>query len=61
MVRLPARRHRQSQFERASDGSMTLMEHLRELRTRLFRASVSILVGFIASFFWLAQHVQTLL
>ena len=61
MVRLPARRHRQSQFERASDGSMTLMEHLRDLRTRLFRASVSILVGFIASFFWLAQHVQTLL
>lgn len=33
-------------FERASDGSMTLIEHIRELRTRLFRAAVAILIGF---------------
>ncbi|ATO13373.1 twin-arginine translocase subunit TatC [Micromonospora sp. WMMA2032] len=35
-----------STFERAADGSMTLMEHIRELRNRLFRASLAILVGF---------------
>ncbi|GLI02049.1 twin-arginine translocase subunit TatC [Phytohabitans aurantiacus] len=33
-------------FERAADGSMTLVEHIRELRTRLFRASLGIVVGF---------------
>ena len=36
---------RQSNFQRASDGSMTLIEHIRELRTRLFRACIAILVG----------------
>ncbi|MEU2610130.1 twin-arginine translocase subunit TatC [Micromonospora sp. NPDC007271] len=35
-----------SNFERAADGSMTLIEHIRELRNRLFRASLAILVGF---------------
>ncbi|WP_064446098.1 twin-arginine translocase subunit TatC [Micromonospora sp. NBRC 110037] len=35
-----------SNFVRAADGSMTLMEHIRELRNRLFRASLAILVGF---------------
>ncbi|MEU5826524.1 twin-arginine translocase subunit TatC [Micromonospora tulbaghiae] len=35
-----------SNFARAADGSMTLMEHIRELRNRLFRASLAILVGF---------------
>ncbi|GAA4448912.1 twin-arginine translocase subunit TatC [Phytohabitans houttuyneae] len=39
-----------SNFERAADGSMTLIEHLRELRTRLFRASLGILIGFIVGF-----------
>ncbi|MEH1125197.1 twin-arginine translocase subunit TatC [Micromonospora sp. CPCC 206061] len=37
-------------FERAADGSMTLVEHIRELRTRLFRASVAILVGFVVGY-----------
>ncbi|MEU6025338.1 twin-arginine translocase subunit TatC [Micromonospora sp. NPDC048871] len=39
-----------SKFERAADGSMTLIEHFRELRTRLFRASLAIVVGLIAGF-----------
>ena len=43
-----------STFERAADGSMTLMEHIRELRTRLFRASLAIVAGLMAGF-WLAQ------
>ena len=34
-----------STFERAADGSMTLIEHVRELRNRLFRASLAIVVG----------------
>jgi sec-independent protein translocase protein TatC len=48
------RRRRQSQFERASDGSMPLMEHLRELRSRLFKACLAILAGFIISY-WLLK------
>lgn len=39
-----------TQFERAADGSMTLIEHLRELRGRLFKAAVGILVGVIVGF-----------
>ncbi|WP_200213294.1 twin-arginine translocase subunit TatC [Micromonospora coerulea] len=45
-----------STFERAADGSMTLMEHIRELRTRLFRASLAIVTGLIVGF-WLADPV----
>src|SRR5262245_29207687 len=41
------RKDEPSQFERAADGSMTLMEHLRELRSRLFKASLSILVALL--------------
>lgn len=38
---------KKSQFERASDGSMTLMDHLRELRSRLFKASLGLVLGLI--------------
>jgi sec-independent protein translocase protein TatC len=49
-VAFPLLRRGPSNFERAADGSMTLIEHLRELRMRLFRASLGILVGFIIGF-----------
>ncbi|MFF0657698.1 twin-arginine translocase subunit TatC [Micromonospora tulbaghiae] len=49
-----------SNFARAADGSMTLMEHIRELRNRLFRASLAILVGFGFGV-WLAEPVRVLL
>jgi sec-independent protein translocase protein TatC len=49
-----------SNFARASDGSMTLIEHIRELRTRLFRASLAIVIGLIAGFV-VAQDVFDLL
>ncbi|WP_329110137.1 twin-arginine translocase subunit TatC [Micromonospora sp. NBC_01699] len=49
-----------SQFERAADGSMTLIEHVRDLRTRLFRASLAIVVGFAVGM-WLADAVFELL
>ncbi|GGM64105.1 Sec-independent protein translocase protein TatC [Micromonospora sonchi] len=44
------RKRASSNFERAADGSMTLVEHFRELRTRLFRASLAIVVGLIGGF-----------
>ncbi|MEO3780824.1 twin-arginine translocase subunit TatC [Micromonospora sp. B11E3] len=49
-----------SNFERAADGSMTLIEHIRELRNRLFRASLAIVVGFGFGI-WLATPVRELL
>ncbi|MEU3457576.1 twin-arginine translocase subunit TatC [Micromonospora sp. NPDC006766] len=49
-----------SGFERASEGSMTLVEHIRELRNRLFRASLGIVVGLIVGF-WLSQPAFDLL
>ncbi len=55
------RRRQQSQFERASDGSMPLMEHLRELRSRLFKASLAILIGFILAYAVLKNPVLNLL
>ena len=45
----PSRRQR-AQFERAADGSMTLIEHIRELRSRLFMASLGVVVGLIVGF-----------
>lgn len=36
---------RKSRFQRAADGSMTLMEHLMDLRNRLMIAVIVILVG----------------
>ncbi|MBE1490353.1 twin-arginine translocase subunit TatC [Plantactinospora soyae] len=54
------RRRGPNKFERASDGSMTLIEHVRELRNRLFWASVGILVGFGLGL-WLARRVRGLL
>jgi sec-independent protein translocase protein TatC len=44
---VPRRRKGPSQFERAADGSMTLMEHLRELRSRLFKGAIAVLFGLI--------------
>ncbi|MDN3243576.1 twin-arginine translocase subunit TatC [Glycomyces tritici] len=51
MADAPPRREgrRKSKFERAADGSMTLMEHLADLRQRLMIAVLVILVGTAAS------------
>jgi sec-independent protein translocase protein TatC len=54
------RRQGPSKFEQASDGSMTLIEHIRELRNRLFFAAVGIVVGLIVGFI-LANSVFDLL
>src|SRR4051812_31599371 len=39
-----------SKFEQAADGSMTLIDHIRELRNRLFIASLGLVVGLIVGF-----------
>jgi len=52
-----AKRRRPSNFQRAQEGSMTLIEHIRELRSRLFKACVAILITTIVAFFF-AQRVQ---
>jgi sec-independent protein translocase protein TatC len=46
------KRQRPSQFQRAAEGSMTLIEHIRELRTRLFRACLGILLGAVVGWFF---------
>ncbi|GGM24249.1 Sec-independent protein translocase protein TatC [Dactylosporangium sucinum] len=58
---LPGRRRTKapSQFQRAADGSMTLMEHLRELRNRLFKACLGIVVGFGIGY-WLSGRAIAL-
>jgi sec-independent protein translocase protein TatC len=52
-----AKRRRPSNFQRASDGSMTLIEHIRELRNRLLRACLGIVVGAIGGYF-VAEQVK---
>jgi sec-independent protein translocase protein TatC len=52
-----AKRRRPTNFQRAAEGSMTLIEHIRELRTRLFRACIAIVAGAIAGFF-VSQRIQ---
>ncbi|HLL68709.1 MAG TPA: twin-arginine translocase subunit TatC [Micromonosporaceae bacterium] len=49
---MPALRRGKPQFERAADGSMSLMEHLRELRSRLLKASIAVVLGLIAGYFF---------
>lgn len=45
---LRLRRKKKSKFQAAADGSMTLMEHLRDLRSRLLKACLGVLVGLMA-------------
>src|SRR3954470_14001446 len=47
---LSLRRQGPSKFEQAADGSMTLIEHVRELRNRLFWASLGLIAGLIVGF-----------
>jgi sec-independent protein translocase protein TatC len=47
---LSLRRQGPTKFEQAADGSMTLIEHVRELRNRLFWASLGLVAGLIVGF-----------
>jgi sec-independent protein translocase protein TatC len=50
-----ARRSGPTKFEKAADGSMTLMEHLNELRGRMFKAALGIVVGLAIGLFFADQ------
>jgi sec-independent protein translocase protein TatC len=39
------RRRGPTQFRRAADGSMTLIEHIQELRSRLFKSALAIVIA----------------
>lgn len=54
---MTTKRRSQTNFTRAAEGSMTLIEHIRELRTRLFRACIAIVIGAILGYL-VAQRVQ---
>jgi sec-independent protein translocase protein TatC len=45
---------------RATDGSMTLVEHLYELRSRLFKASLAIVAGTVVSLFFAEEVIHFL-
>ena len=47
---LSLRRQGPTKFQQAADGSMTLIEHVRELRNRLFWASLGLVAGLIVGF-----------
>jgi sec-independent protein translocase protein TatC len=49
-VAISLHRRGPSKFQQAADGSMTLLEHVRELRNRLFWAALGLLGGFIIGF-----------
>jgi sec-independent protein translocase protein TatC len=49
-VAITLRRQGPTKFQQAADGSMTLIEHVRELRNRLFWASLGLVVGLIVGF-----------
>ncbi|MBL7259017.1 twin-arginine translocase subunit TatC [Paractinoplanes lichenicola] len=49
-MKLALSRQGPSKFQQASDGSMTLIDHVRELRNRLFIASLGLVVGLIVGF-----------
>ena len=49
-MKLALGRQGPSKFQQASDGSMTLIDHVRELRNRLFIASLGLIAGLIVGF-----------
>jgi sec-independent protein translocase protein TatC len=57
----PAKRRKPSNFQRASDGSMPLIEHIRELRSRVLKASVAILLGAGVMYYFSSRVVQFVL
>jgi sec-independent protein translocase protein TatC len=56
----PAKSRRPTNFQRAADGSMTLVEHLQELRSRLFKACLFIVAGSILGYL-VAARIQNFL
>jgi sec-independent protein translocase protein TatC len=51
---------RRKKADRPTDGTMTLMEHLYELRHRLFLAVLGIFLGSVIGFIWFANGVPSI-
>lgn len=51
-VNLPSRRSKRPKPPKTDDGSMTLIEHLRELRSRIFKALIFVVLGAVVGFIW---------
>ena len=63
-LRLPAGLHlpklRRKKSDKSADGTMSLMEHLYELRRRLFFAVLGILIGTIIGFIWFGHGIPAI-
>ena len=57
---LPSLRLRRGKPPKAPDGTMPLMEHLHELRRRLFVATLGILLGTIVGFIWFGHGIPAI-
>jgi len=51
---------RRTKADRPTDGTMTLMEHLYELRHRLFLAVLGIFLGTVIGFIWFANGIPAI-
>jgi len=59
-VRRLVRRRGRSNRQRAADGSMTLVEHLFELRSRLFKACLALVAGMVVALFFARDIIDFL-
>ena len=57
-MRLPKLRRRKA--SKSSDGTMSLMEHLYELRRRLFVAVLGLFLGSVIGFVWYAYGIPAI-
>ncbi|HEY5882482.1 MAG TPA: twin-arginine translocase subunit TatC, partial [Nakamurella sp.] len=57
---LPSLRLRRGKPPKAPDGTMPLMEHLHELRRRLFIATLAIGLGTVVGFIWFGNGIPAI-
>lgn len=57
---LPSLRLRKGRPPKTADGTMPLMEHLHELRRRLFVATLGILLGTVLGFIWFGHGIPAI-
>ena len=57
-IKLPSLRRKKS--TKSDDGTMSLMEHLYELRRRLFYATLGILIGTVIGFIWFGHGIPAI-
>jgi len=59
-VPLPLPRLRRKKSERSPDGTMSLMEHLIELRRRMFFAVLGVFIGTVIGFVWFGHGIPAI-